>query len=78
MNGSNKEQTKPESELESSLPSLINLMTKIVEQNNILIEQSAAKEQLILQLIEQNDEILNELVDQEDDSVIGSKSLDMD
>lgn len=76
MNGLNKEQTKPGSEPENSLPSLIQLMTKIVEQNSILIEQAAAKEQMIMQLIEQHDEILNELIDQDDD-VTGSTFLDM-
>ena len=42
-------------------------MTTIIEQNNTLIEQSAAKDNLIMQLIEQNDAILNELVEQDDD-----------
>lgn len=61
------------------LPDLLALMTKIVEQNNQLIEQSANKETLILQLIEQNDEILNELIEQEtDDGYPMSDSLDMD
>lgn len=61
----------------SSLSSdLIVLMTKIIEQNNTLIEQSAAKDNLIMQLIEQNDAILNELVEQEDDEPSGSPYLD--
>lgn len=61
------------------LPDLLALMTKIVEQNSQLIEQSANKEALILQLIEQNDEILNELIEQEtDDGHPMSASLDMD
>ena len=61
----------------SSLSSdLIALMTKIIEQNNTLIEQSAAKDNLIMQLIEQNDAILNELVEQEDDESGGSPYLD--
>lgn len=61
----------------SSLSSdLIALMTKIIEQNNTLIEQSAAKDSLIMQLIEQNDAILNELVEQEDDESGGSPYLD--
>ena len=55
---------------------LIALMTKIIEQNNTLIEQSAAKDNLIMQLIEQNDAILNELVEQEDDESSGSPYLD--
>ena len=54
-------------------------MTKLVEQNSQLIAQSANKEALILQLIEQNDEILNELIDQEaDNDYQMSASLDMD
>lgn len=61
----------------SSLSSdLIALMTKIIEQNNTLIEQSAAREQVIMQLIEQNDAILNELVEQDDDESGGSPYLD--
>lgn len=61
----------------SSLSSdLMALMTKIIEQNNTLIEQSAAKDNLIMQLIEQNDAILNELVEQEDDESSGSPYLD--
>ena len=61
----------------SSLSSdLIGLMTRIIEQNNTLIEQSAAKDNLIMQLIEQNDAILNELVEQENDEPSGSPYLD--
>jgi len=60
----------------SSSSDLIALMTKIIEQNNTLIEQSAAKDNLIMQLIEQNDAILNELVEQEDDEPSGSPYLD--
>lgn len=61
----------------SSLSSdLIGLMTKIIEQNNTLIEQSAAKDNLIMQLIEQNDAILNKLVEQDDDESGGSPYLD--
>ena len=76
MSGSNNEQLRQKNDIESLLPNLINLMTKIVEQNNVLIEQSAAKEQMILQLIEQNDNILTELIDQDDDDA-GSTFLDM-
>ena len=61
----------------SSLSSdLIALMTKIIEQNSTLIEQSAAKDSLVMQLIEQNDAILNELVEQDDDEPSGSPYLD--
>ena len=76
MSGLNSEQTKQSNELESSLPGLIQLMTKLVEQNSILIEQAAAKEQIFLQLIEQHDELLSELVDQEDGDT-GSTFLDV-
>lgn len=55
---------------------LIALMTKIIEQNSTLIEQSAAKDNLITQLIEQNDAILNELVDQDDDGSGGTRYID--
>ena len=67
----------PQDRVYSSLSSdLIALMTKIIEQNSTLIEQSAAKDNLIMQLIEQNDAILNELVEQEDDESGGSPYLD--
>lgn len=78
MSGLNSEQTKQSNELERSLPGLIQLMTKLVEQNNVLIQQSSEKEQIILRLLDQHDELLNELVDQEDDDDTGSTFLDMD
>lgn len=79
MSGLNNEQTKQENAQSSLLPDLIALATKIVEQNSVLIEQSNAKEQTILRLIEQNDEILSELIEQEDgDEQMGSTFLDMD
>lgn len=74
MSGLSNEQMKPDDEQSNLLPGLITLVTKLVEQNSVLIEQSNAKEQLILQLIEQNDAILNELVEQEGDA--GSPFLD--
>jgi|TARA_R110000751_G_scaffold199584_1_gene304400 hypothetical protein len=80
VSGLNKEPTKPENEQSSLLPSLITLVTKLVEQNNVLIEQSAEKEQVILRLLDQHDEILNELIEQQedDDEQTGSTFLDMD
>ena len=67
MSGLNEEPMKPDSEQNDSLPSLIKLMTKLVEQNSVLIQQSSEKEQMILRLLDQHDEILNELVEQQDD-----------
>lgn len=79
MSGLNKEPMKQEIEQSDLLPDLIALATKIVEQNSVLIEQSNAKEQMILRLIEQNDEILSELIEQQDgDEETGSTFLDMD
>lgn len=49
------------------LPDLIALMSKMIEQNSLLIEQAATKEQYILQLIDQNNEILSELAEQYQD-----------
>lgn len=34
------------------------MMTRMVEQNNLLIEQAEAREQYLLQIIEQNNELL--------------------
>ena len=80
MSGLNKEPTKPENEQSSLLLGLITLVTKLVEQNNVLIEQSAEKERVILRLLDQHDEILNELIEQQDDDdeQTGSTFLDMD
>ena len=58
---------KQENAQKNLLPDLIALMSKMIEQNSLLIEQAAAKEQYILQLIDQNNEILSELVEQYQD-----------
>ena len=57
---------------------LLPLMTKIVEQNSTLIEQSANKEQVIMQLVEQIDGSLAELSEnmQNYDEPSGSTYLD--
>lgn len=49
---------KPEEELTSCLPDLLKMMIRMVEQNNLLIEQAEAREQYLLQIIEQNNELL--------------------
>ncbi|WP_296134594.1 hypothetical protein [Psychrobacter sp. B29-1] len=78
MSGLNEEPMKQEIEQNDSLLSLITLVTKLVEQNNVLIQQSSEKEKIILRLLDQHDEILNELVDQQDDDdeQTGSTFLD--
>ncbi|MFK3867637.1 hypothetical protein ACI2IV_04040 [Psychrobacter faecalis] len=58
---------KQENAQKNLLPDLIALMSKMIEQNSLLIEQAAAKEQYILQLIDQNNEILSELAEQYQD-----------
>ncbi|MGO3338214.1 hypothetical protein [Psychrobacter sp.] len=79
MSTSKPEQPKQPDELKNSLPDLVALMTKLVEQNNVLIKQSAEKEQTMLRLLDQHDEILNELIEQQDDDEqVGSTFLDMD
>ena len=79
MSTSKIEQPKQLDELKNSLPDLVALMTKLVEQNNVLIEQLAEKEQTMLRLLDQHDEILNELIEQQDDDEqVGSTFLDMD
>ena len=57
---------------------LLLLMTKIVEQNSVLIEQLATKEQIIMQLVEQIDGSLAELSEtiQDYDEPSGSTYLD--
>ena len=77
MSGLNEEPMKPELEQSDLLPELIALATKIVEQNNVLIQQSSEKEEIILRLLDQHDEILNELIEQQDDDdETGSTFLD--
>ena len=51
---------KQSEELTSYLPDLLKMMTRMVEQNNLLIEQAEAREQYLLQIIEQNNEMLAE------------------
>ena len=58
---------KQENAQKSLLPDLIALMSKMIEQNSLLKEQAATKEQYILQLIDQNNEILSELAEQYQD-----------
>ena len=57
---------------------LLPLLTKKVEQNSTLIEQSANKEQVIMQLVEQIDGSLAELSEnmQDYDEPSGSTYLD--
>ena len=77
MSGLNEEPMKPDSEQNDSLLSLMALVTKLVEQNSVLIQQSSEKEKIILRLLDQHDEILNELVEQQDDDEqTGSTFLD--
>ena len=54
---------------------LISLMTKIIEQNNILIEQHEVKDEIILQSLQQNNELLAQMYEQEDEPT-GSQYLD--
>ena len=54
---------------------LISLMTKIIEQNNRLIEQHEAKDEIILQSLQQNNELLAQMYEQEDEPQ-GSQYLD--
>lgn len=51
---------KQSEDLASYLPDLLKMMTRMVEQNNLLIEQAEAREQYLLQIIEQNNELLAE------------------
>ena len=78
MSGLNEEPMKQEIEQRGSFLSLIALVTKLVEQNNVLIQQSSEKEKIILRLLDQHDEILKELVEQQDDDdeQTGSTFLD--
>ncbi|MGP5546246.1 hypothetical protein [Psychrobacter alimentarius] len=69
---------KPNDEQRCCCKDLLPLMTKIVEQNSVLIEQSATKEQIIMQLVEQIDGSLADLSEnmQDYDEPSGSTFLD--
>ena len=51
------------------------LLTKIIEQNNRLIEQHEVKDEIILQSLQQNNELLAQMYEQ-DDEPTGSQYLD--
>ena len=78
MSGLKKEPVKPSEELSCSCKDLIALMTRLVEQNSILIQQIDISNQNTAELIDQNNDLINELVEQEDEADAGSTFLDMD
>ena len=78
MSGLKTEPVKQSEEPNCSCKDLIALMTKVVEQNTILIQQIDISNQNTAELIDQNNELINELVEQEDDADVGSTFLDMD
>ncbi len=78
MSGLKTEPVKQSEEQSCSCKDLIALMTKVVEQNTILIQQIDISNQNTAELIDQNNELINELVEQEDDADAGSTFLDMD
>ena len=55
---------------------VLELLSKIVEQNTTLIHQVARKDQIILAAIEQNNELLMQLTEQESEVVYSNKVLD--
>lgn len=57
---------------------LLPLLTKIVEQNSVLIEQSENKEQIIMRLVEQMDGALAEISEQLQDYDEPSSSTYLD
>lgn len=78
MSGLKTEPVKPSEEPSCSCKDLIALMTKVVEQNTILIQQVDISNQNTVEIIDQNNDLINELVEQEDDADAGSTFLDMD
>ena len=63
------------SDLNKCCSDLIPLITKLVEQNNRLIEQHEAKDEIILQSLQQNNELIAQMYEQEDEPE-GSQYLD--
>jgi len=76
VSGLKTEPVKQSEEPSCSCKDLIALMTKVVEQNTILIQQIDISNQNTAELIDQNNELINELVEQEDDEPSGSPYLD--
>lgn len=55
------------------------LLTKIIEQNNRLIEQHEVKDEIILQVLHENSELLAQLSDGgQADAIDGAHTLDVD
>ena len=54
---------------------LLPMLTKLLEQNNRLIEQHEVKDEIILQSLQQNNELLAQMYEQEDEPE-GSQYLD--
>lgn len=55
---------------------LLQAMIKLIEQNNILIQQSERKDQIILAALQQNNELLAQLYDDEEGQPKKSQYLD--
>lgn len=55
---------------------LLQAMTKLIEQNNILIQQSERKDQIILAALQQNNQLIAELCDDEEGQPKKSQYLD--
>lgn len=55
---------------------LLQAMTKLIEQNNILIQQSERKDQIILAALQQNNELLAQLYGDEEGQPKKSQYLD--
>ena len=54
---------------------LMPMLTKLLEQNNRLIEQHEVKDEIILQSLQQNNELIAQMYEQEDEPE-GSQYLD--
>ncbi|MBO1529647.1 hypothetical protein J3492_00265 [Psychrobacter sp. F1192] len=78
MSGLKTEPAKQNEEPSCSCKDLIALITQVIEQNTILIQQIDISNQNTAELIDQNNDLINELVEQEDDADAGSTFLDMD
>lgn len=62
------------SDLNCCCNDLLPMMTKLLEQNNRLIEQHEVKDEIILQSLQQNNDLLAQMVEQEEPE--GSQFLD--
>lgn len=76
MSGSNNNTNCSKKDCSCGNKEVLQLLTRIVEQNTTLIQQIANKDQVILAALEQNNELLMQFSEQESVVAYSNKTLD--